>query len=149
MNFKDSDIGRFLTAFPGLMYTLMHDYDPPESLIKLNKSEIRTMVILHINLGNNPSQISQKLNMEKGSFSSVIGNLIKKGLIEKIRDHEDKRKFQLVMTKEGQSLINDHMQSLVKHLEKKLAVLTDEEYRRMTYAFKEIHTIHEIIAQRN
>lgn len=145
---ENQNISSFLTAYPRFMHSLMHDYMPPQDTQKLNKSEIMTLIMLHMKFSHSPTQISKNMNMEKGSFSSVLANLIQKNLIIKEQDPEDKRRFNLSLTDEGSALITVHLNHMFSHLHEKLSVLTDEEYKAMNDAFKTIQTTHQILNKR-
>lgn len=56
-------------------------------------------------------ELQKKLEIKSGSMSEIIIKLEKRGLIKRVRNPEDKRAFNIILTKEG-------LESLRKHQEK-------------------------------
>lgn len=54
--------------------------------------------------GLNPVEISRRIGIERASSTAVIESLLRKGLIRKLRDPADKRKFRLYLTPRGAAL---------------------------------------------
>jgi len=75
--------------------------------------------------------VAGKVLKSSGNITTVIDNLEKRGLVERIRSSEDRRYIQLHITEEGQALIDgffpNHMQRLVDCF----SVLTAEERREL------------------
>jgi len=62
-------------------------------------------------------QLGEKLLQSKGNISTVVSNLVERGLVERRRDEEDRRYVKIHLTAEGEALISDlfpeHVQNIV------------------------------------
>ncbi len=62
-------------------------------------------------------QLGEKLLQSKGNISTVVSNLVERGLVERRRDEEDRRYVKIHLTKKGEELIADlfpkHVQNIV------------------------------------
>ena len=94
---------------------------------KLNQSHINTMMILRFESEGSMSMISDKLNMEKGSFTPVADKLIQLGFIEKIPDHKDKRVFNLFLTDSGRDFTSEFCEGHNAYMKKILECLSENE----------------------
>ena len=74
----------------------------------LNQTHIKTLMTLKFEGENPMSVISDKLNLEKGSFTPVANSLIDLGLIEKTPDCKDKRVYNLHLTEKGEVFSTDY-----------------------------------------
>ena len=72
-------------------------------------------------------EIAQKLLVSGGNITMVIDNLEKRGLVKRIRSEQDRRYFNVQLTKEGESLIKDIFPEHVKTIVKEFESLTQEE----------------------
>lgn len=95
--------------------------------VKLNHSHFRTMVILNFEGPKPMSVISDKINLEKGSFTTVASTLIDLGFVQKIRDIEDKRVFYLELTNKGHEFAEEFVKNHLAYVNQKLEGLTDDE----------------------
>lgn len=95
--------------------------------IKLNHTHIKTLMILNFEGEKSMSVISDKVNLEKGSFTSVANSLIELGFVHKIRDTEDKRVFNLTLTSKGQEFAGEFAKNHLAYMVQKLECLTNDE----------------------
>ena len=72
-------------------------------------------------------EIAQKLLVSGGNITMVIDNLEKRSLVKRIRSEQDRRYFNVQLTKEGESLIKDIIPEHVKAIVKEFESLTQEE----------------------
>ena len=72
-------------------------------------------------------EIAQKLLVSGGNITMVIDNLEKRSLVKRIRSEQDRRYFNVQLTKEGESLIKDIFPEHVKAIVKEFESLTQEE----------------------
>jgi DNA-binding MarR family transcriptional regulator len=108
---------------------------------KINHTHIKTMIFLNLEGEKPMSVISDKLNLEKGSFTPVANNLIEQGFIEKIPDNKDKRVFNLFLTEKGRDFAIDFCQTHNIYVNKLLEVLSEEEKNRYFEAIALINDI--------
>lgn len=101
--------------------------DFPEGL---NHTHVRTMVFLKFHGENPMSTVSNKLNIEKGSFTPVACHLIALGYIEKLPDPKDKRVCNLRLLESGERLTNEVIAKHNLFADKMLEQLTEEEKKR-------------------
>lgn len=63
-------------------------------------------------------QIGEKLLQSKGNISTIISNLVERGLVRRQRDEEDRRYVKIHLTEEGENLIEDlfpeHVEKIVE-----------------------------------
>ena len=88
----------------------------------LNFTHVRTMVTLSFEQPCTMSTVSEKMGLEKGSFSPVAHHLINKGYVRKRQDTADKRAYYLELTQKGkeftEKVTKDHLIFIEKEIEK-------------------------------
>lgn len=67
----------------------------------LNHSQKRTLMLLRRKGSLPMTGIVQHMNIEKGSMTTVVDNLIGKGLVRRERDMDDRRRVIISLTAEG------------------------------------------------
>lgn len=72
-------------------------------------------------------QIGEKLLQSKGNISTIISNLVDRGLVERRRDQEDRRYIKIHLTSEGEELIEDLFPEHVERIRSTFEVLEAEE----------------------
>ncbi len=132
-----------LKAFPMLMRKLMHDYHPPEHVIKLNRSQWKTLFLLHNIEKPNMSQMSKFMNMEKGSITTVVDELIKKGLVNRVQDKSDRRKILLELSEQSDTIVKKGMQAISRHIKTKLNAVGEQDAEDLFTALNTISTVAE------
>lgn len=82
--------------------------------LQLNRSHLLTLILLSFQSSCPMSRISDRLGLEKGSFTAVAGRLLALDLIVRRRDAVDKRVYNLTLTPSGKELAEqvktDHIQ---------------------------------------
>ena len=62
-------------------------------------------------------QLGEKLLQSKGNISTIVSNLVERGLVQRRRDEEDRRYVKVHLTDAGEALIKEvfpeHLQSIV------------------------------------
>ncbi len=135
------ELDTLFMAYPNLIHKTFSDYKPPLELQKLNRTQIKTLVILHYNPHWKMSTISGHLNLKKGSFTTVIDSLIEYSFIEKKRDEKDRRAFELTLTDSGLRLVLQHVKKAGNHLKDKFSSLPAESYEKFVNAIIDIYEI--------
>ena len=82
----------------------LRSYDLPKGL---NKTHIMTLMNLNFLKSASMSFLAHRLNMEKGSFTTVANKLIKLGYVVSTRSEKDKRIYELSLTDKGRELAED------------------------------------------
>jgi len=130
-----------LTTFPLFMHKVFHDFHPATSHLELNKSQMKALMVIHLEDSPHMTKVCYHMNMEKGSLTSVIDGLIELGLVERTRNPEDRRKVNLTLTSRGRDLVLEHLQQAHEHISKKLERLPEAEVRRFEKAMHDLHDI--------
>lgn len=144
---------KLLKTLPHLMYQMFHDVknlEMPQPMgdVKLNKTQQKTLLLLFSEKRLNMSTSCKILDMEKGSFTSVIDSLIQLQLVERQRDTEDRRKVHISLTKAGRKLVTQRMDVLRDRIDRKLAVLSAKDYNRFISAIDELADITEKLGEK-
>ena len=75
----------------------------------------------------NQSDLAQKLLKSTGNLTTVVDNLVKRGLVERRRCTEDRRVVYIHLTEEGRSLVAAILPGHVDGVVAAFAVLSEEE----------------------
>ncbi|MCH1960786.1 MULTISPECIES: MarR family winged helix-turn-helix transcriptional regulator [Romboutsia] len=148
MNHVVSDTIAFLSrTFPKIYSSLYLEYLKEYSSIKnVNKTQLRALMFIK-NYGDiSMTDLCSKLNIEKGSLTSMVDDLTEKGYVIRTRDLSDRRKYLISITDKGMNLASDFMEKLSQKLEDKLSKLNDEDIKRYRDA---INTLEDILNQEN
>lgn len=77
------------------------------------------------------TELSQALNLEKASITSIADKLVKHGYIESKRSSEDRRVYNLTLTDEGKKFADDFDAKHHEFLKFKFNKFTDEELDKL------------------
>ena len=132
---------RILTTFPMIMHKILHDFHPDTGDYALNRTQSRTLLIIHLEGSPHMSRVCRLMDREKGSLTPVVDGLIELGLIERSRNSEDRRKVNLALTVAGRRLVAEHMRLVREHIRRKLAGLSPGEIKRFERAVDDLHQI--------
>jgi DNA-binding MarR family transcriptional regulator len=92
----------------------------------MNQTHMISLMALYISGPLTMTNLSKKLNIEKGSFTPVANKLIKFGYVKKERNEIDKRVYQLSLTKRGNEIAKDYGKSHVRYVSELLSKLDEE-----------------------
>jgi DNA-binding MarR family transcriptional regulator len=81
--------------------------------------------------GINPTRLSHYQNVKKNTVSSLISGLEEQGLVERTINSDDKRGFNIRLTKTGRELITSSMPERIRFLNEITSGLTDKEKKEM------------------
>ena len=137
---------RMLKTLPHLMYKMFHDIkelEIPDQSVKshLNKTQRKTLLILYSEEKINMSKFCRILNVEKGFFTSVIDSLLELGLVERLRDNQDRRKVHIYLTLQGRKLVKKGIETMSAQIDYKLSSLSNEDYKRFIKAINDLSEI--------
>jgi MarR family transcriptional repressor of mepA len=87
------------------------------------------LVIYHLaqQKGLNQKDLVDKLNITPASVSSLVNHMESEGLLVRVQDEKDARKFSLSLTEKGQSLVSPVIDSWLKIQEEITEGFTDQE----------------------
>jgi len=130
-----------LNAFIGLNRTM----DYLEQIVRtdvqrydLNVTEFAVLELLY-NKGDQPIQrIRQRVLIASSSITYVVDKLEEKGLVNRIRNEQDKRVTNASLTEHGYTMMNDIFPKHADTIASTFSVLTDEEMTVLQQALKKI-----------
>lgn len=93
----------------------------------LTASQFGVLEALHKNGSLCQRDLAEQIMKTTGNITTVIDNLEKSGLVERIRGKKDRRYFEIVLTPAGGKLIKKIYPSHAKQVEKVMGRLTEEE----------------------
>lgn len=129
-------------TFPKIYSSLYLDYlKQYSSLYNVNKTQLRALVFMK-NYGEiSMTELCAKLNIEKGSLTSMIDDLTDKGYVYREKNLKDRRKYMIVITESGEKIAADFTEKLSNDLEEKFFRLDNEDRKRYLEAIETLETI--------
>ena len=129
-------------TFPKIYSSLYLNYLKQYSgLYDVNKTQLRALVFMK-NYGEiSMTELCAKLNIEKGSLTSMIDDLSKKGYVYREKNLKDRRKYMIVITEEGKKIAADFMEKLSNDLEAKFFKLDTDEREKYLEAIETLETL--------
>lgn len=114
--------------------TFFHGVDIRELNLPINKTQTKTLLAIYHHPNNKMSDISRRMSMEKGSFTTLVDHLIELGYVEKERSGEDKRRVRLCLTDSGIAVTKKIEQIFERRGAELLKQLTDDEQQELLQA---------------
>lgn len=138
-----SDTINFLSkTFPKIYSSLYLEYlKQYASTYSVNKTQLRALIIVKNNGSIGMRVLCNKLNIEKGSLTSMVDDLTKKGYVTRERDLSDRRKYLITITERGERIASDFVDKLKCGLEERLIKLTEEDKKKYIDAVKTLEEI--------
>ena len=129
-------------TFPKIYSSLYLNYLKQYSgLYDVNKTQLRALVFMR-NYGEiSMTELCAKLNIEKGSSTSMIDDLSKKGYVYREKNLKDRRKYMIVITEEGKQIAADFTEKLSNDLEEKFFKLNTEDREKYLDAIETLETL--------
>ena len=129
-------------TFPKIYSSLYLNYLKQYSgLYDVNKTQLRALVFMK-NYGEiSMTELCAKLNIEKGSLTSMIDDLSKKGYVYREKNLKDIRKYMIVITEEGKKIAADFTEKLSNDLEAKFFKLDTDEREKYLEAIETLATL--------
>lgn len=94
---------------------------------KLTLSEGKTLMYIRNHEGQNMTEYSKKVGLARGSFTAVADSLEEKGLLGRVPGSNDRRKYALVLTEEGERISREIDAQFKRHITARLAGLAGDE----------------------
>ena len=129
-------------TFPKIYSSLYLNYlKQYAGLYDVNKTQLRALVFMK-NYGEiSMTELCAKLNIEKGSLTSMIDDLSKKGYVYREKNLKDRRKYMIVITEEGKKIAADFTEKLSNDLEAKFFKLDTDEREKYLEAIETLATL--------
>lgn len=116
--------------------SFFHNLDLSNLQLPLNKTQTRTLLVIYHNQDNKMSDISRRMGLEKGSFTTLIEHLIDVGYVVKEQNKQDKRRIRLRLTPSGVEVAKKIEDAFNEQGMQLLDILTDEEQEKLLKAMK-------------
>ncbi|MGL6105946.1 MarR family winged helix-turn-helix transcriptional regulator [Romboutsia sp.] len=138
-----SDTINFLSkTFPKIYSSLYLEYLKEYSnSYNVNKTQLRALMFVKNNGAISMTDLCAKLNIEKGSLTSMVDDLTEKGYVLREKDLADRRKYLITITENGIDVASDFMNKLNVRLEEKLFRLTEEDQGKYIEAINTLQYI--------
>lgn len=138
-------IGFLSKTFPKIYSSFYLEYLKQYSTsYNVNKTQLRALMFVKNYGAISMTDLCAKLNIEKGSLTSMVDDLTDKGYVVRERDLADRRKYLITITEKGTELASDFMGKLSYSLEEKFVKLTEDD--RMKY-IEAINTLQYILSK--
>lgn len=143
MNEIVRDVIEFLSkTFPKIYSSLYLEYLKEYTVnYDINRTQLRALVFVKKNGDISMSDLCERLNIEKGSLTTMVDDLAKKGYISRNRDLKDRRKYILSLTESGQKVANDFIEKLGNKLEERFLKLSEYDRSKFMGAIITLETI--------
>ncbi|MBO9490041.1 MarR family transcriptional regulator [Endozoicomonas sp. G2_1] len=94
------------------------------------------------NIGREPGimvrQIAENINLSPATVTSILDRLEAKGLVQRIRSTEDKRRVGVFLSEQGQTMLQDAPLPFQEHFTNRFAQLKDWEQSQMVATMQRI-----------
>ncbi len=137
----DAEVRKIIETFPLFLRKMMHDFPFQETDFELNKTQQKALHFVGFHEKAHMGEICRHMNMEKGSFTSVVDSLIDKGLVRRDRDGDDRRKINLLLTDTGKQFVADFEKKMSKHLKNKLDRLSTADRKKFHRAVNDLSEV--------
>ncbi len=143
MNYIVSNTIDFVSkTFPKIYSKLyLEDLKKYAPTYNINKTQLRALMFIKNNGAITMTDLCSKLNIEKGSLTSMVDDLSKKGFVVREKDLYDKRKFLINTTDKGNEIALDFIGKLSDRLEEKFLRLSEEDRDRYIDAINALRDI--------
>jgi DNA-binding MarR family transcriptional regulator len=145
-NRKDSIAQGFIQLLPLVYNTLNKDQSPSKQtdLTHLQSHILETL--FHSTEGISISQLAKNIDISKQQMTPLIHKLEESDYIKKVRDLNDKRSFNLILTDKGKEVITSKWADLYHVFCHKLDQINEEDQVDLEFA---IHKINRILGKLN
>lgn len=107
------------------------------------KQQLWLLNDLSDNNGKTMSYYSEKMMIPKSNLTLIADKLIDGGLIERVFDPNDRRIIILKITEKGEKYLYKFKEKVVKEMEERLGLYSDNDIRRLNELIEEMKTIFE------
>ena len=119
---------------------MKYRYYAHDVLDKDRRGVSKDLVIYHLaqQKGLNQKDLVGKLNITPASVSSIVSQMESEGLLVRVQDKKDGRKFSLSLTEKGQSLVSHVIDSWLKIQEEITKGFTEDEKATFLHLLKQV-----------
>jgi len=87
------------------------------------------------------SEIARNLYVSKPNMTPLIQKLIDRGLVERLRNEEDRRYVNINLTQNGREFLEHHKTFILNGLKKKLSKLKEDELEKLSESLQHVREI--------
>lgn len=106
-----------------------------------SKNEIMVLIFLYRCKTANMTEISKYINAPLNTTTGVVNRLEKKKMIQRIRNKEDRRIVEIILTEEGSKFIDEEKQVIIKIIKKIYKELTEDEKTAAVSIFSKVRNV--------
>ena len=110
----------------------------------LGRPELGLLGFLHTTAGATITEAADKCHMAKSQLSLIAERLVEKGMVERVRDCEDRRIARIKTTESGETALAEAFQGVRARVEEYFAPLSDVERVTIRQAFEIMSRLVEI-----
>jgi DNA-binding MarR family transcriptional regulator len=122
-----------MDILPRLMYALFSDYKTMDDGLK--KTQLRALLSIESRKEMPMGDISMHLNLEKGSVTTLVNQMVEKGLLERSKHQDDGRIVMVRLTELGRKTVQKHKDDMDAYLKERMSLLNPKEQKAMMNAF--------------
>ncbi|AEY64511.1 MarR family transcriptional regulator [Clostridium sp. BNL1100] len=106
-----------------------------------SKNEILALLLLYRNKKANMTEIAEYISAPLNTATGVIARLEKKLMVERLRDKEDRRVVNIVLTKEAEDFIEQEKRTISHYFEEVVKTLSDDEKKAALSIFRKVASV--------
>jgi DNA-binding MarR family transcriptional regulator len=113
-----------------IMNKVMRGFQSSEKEMHLTHTQTRTLFIIYDRKKMSMTELHCVVGLEKGSLTTVIDQLIKKELVVRNGDPEDRRKVNISLTEAGWQKVNILRMEMASYIKKNLEKLPARDHEQ-------------------
>ena len=124
---------QYMPYYFGFINPILHKENTEK--YALNENQVRTLFCINFLMEATPTIISQAINIQKGSLTTIIKSLIKLDLITKEYDNNDDRRYYLSLTDKGNAFIEYKQKKQEEELNQLFSRLNESDVEKISEGF--------------
>jgi MarR family transcriptional regulator, organic hydroperoxide resistance regulator len=141
MNYAEEIMQNLLMIMPLMQKNFVKGFTNESDLIT---SHMQIMGMIKMNGPTSMKEISYFLGISAPNLTVLVEKIVEKGYIERVSSHLDRRIIKLVLTDKGDEFLEQQKSVMIKQLDAKMAVLSQEDKK---YFLESIKTINQILSK--
>ncbi len=138
MSLLDNIVDNILSIKPLMFKSLIK----PDILNKIIPSGTHyLLVLLEKKDSLTMSEIGKELCMPKPNVTTLVDKLIKYKLVKRVNDESDRRKINIMLTKQGELSIKKARNNLIGYIKEKLMALNEDELKTLSVSLNNVKDI--------
>jgi DNA-binding MarR family transcriptional regulator len=138
MKYSEEIMQNLMLIMPLMQKNFVKGFTNESDLIN---SHMQIMGFIKMNGSISMKEISYFLGISAPNLTVLVEKIVDKGYIERVSSHLDRRIIKLVLTDKGESFLEEQKIIMIKQLEAKMAVLSQEDKTIFLDSIKNIRQI--------